>query len=162
MAYCGIDPGRDKFGIAMAEGRDGDSLLFSAIAPISRADDVLSCLGAGDLGCVSEWRIEGDRALCEFSVGAIYVGNGTGFDFFCKKLDEKDILYNIINERMTTLEGRALYWKLHPPSGLRRIIPLSLMTPGRPVDDLAAWAILKRGLVGARGASKDDVRVAGR
>jgi hypothetical protein len=146
MAYCGIDPGRDKFGLAVAGGTGGENLLFSAILPLTAIGIVSECLHSGDFGDVSEWRAENLSKLLVFDIRALFVGNGTGLDFFRRKFDESGILYNIINERMTTLEGRDLYWKLHPPSGLWKYIPLSLRTPGRPIDDLAAWAILMRGI----------------
>jgi hypothetical protein len=47
---------------------------------------------------------------------------------------------------MTTLEARNLYWRLHPQKGVWRLLPRSLLTPPRPVDDLAAWIIMRRTL----------------
>jgi hypothetical protein len=47
------------------------------------------------------------------------------------------------DEYGTTLKGRELYWKLHPPKGLWKLVPTSLRTPPRDIDDLAAWAIIK-------------------
>jgi hypothetical protein len=85
---------------------------------------------------------------CRF-VG-VYLGNGTGSGAYMRMMDERGIKYDVIDERMTTLEGRSLYWLLHPPRGVMRLIPASLRVPPRAVDDLAAWAILKRALSGDR------------
>jgi hypothetical protein len=143
---CGIDPGRDKFGIAVADGDHGEKLFFSAIAPTSELDIAVGCLFSGDFKALAVWRTENGIENCVFHVNCLYIGQGTGFAFFSRKLDEKDVNYNIIDESYTTLEGRSLYWKLHPPRGLWKLIPLPLRIPPRPVDDLAAWVILKRGI----------------
>lgn len=139
MLACGIDPGRDKFGIALTEGT---KLLFSAVVPIGFMDTALESVCTGNWEALSAWLQEG--APASGIPGLVCLGNGTGSQIFEKKLIEKSINYCMIDERMTTLEGRKLYWRLHPPKGLWRIVPLSLRTPPRPVDDLAAWAIASR------------------
>jgi hypothetical protein len=144
-ASCGIDPGRGKFGLAVADALTGESLLFSAILPASEAELAADCLLDGEFERVSRWRTDCGHDVF-FHVGGIFIGNGTGFDFFRKILDGKSVVYNIINEYLTTLEGRTLYWKIHPPRGLWRIVPRSLLTPPRSVDDMAAWAIIRRGI----------------
>jgi hypothetical protein len=146
MSFCGIDPGLDKFGLAIADDAGAGALLFSAIAPAGEFAVAVGCLLDGDFGELSKWRIEGGKGRPVFRIERVCLGNGTGLNFFSRILDENDISYNIIDESMTTLEGRALYWKLYPPRGLWRIVPLSLRIPPRPVDDLAAWAILGRAM----------------
>jgi hypothetical protein len=61
-------------------------------------------------------------------------------------MGESGIGYKLTDERMTTLEARGLYWALHPPRGMYRIIPKSLRVPPRNLDDLAAWAIIQRAI----------------
>lgn len=60
----------------------------------------------------------------------------------------------IINEHNTTLEARSLYWKIHTPGLLARLIPEGIRIPKRTLDDLAAWAIASRALKKYR-----DIRV---
>ena len=146
MTACGIDPGREKFGLAFADAATGDSLLFSAIVPAGEFDSVTECMVCGSFAPLGRWMIEKNAARYDFAACRVFVGDGTGLIFFSRKLDEKNIIYNIIDERHTTLEARKLYWRVNPPRGLWRLLPLSLRVPPRPVDDLAAWAILKRGL----------------
>jgi hypothetical protein len=142
---CGIDPGRGKFGLAVADDLTGESLLFSAVLPADEAGLAADCLLDGEFKRLYCWRTDCGRDV-SFHVNSVFVGNGTGFDFFRKILDGKSVVYNIINEYLTTLEGRALYWKIHPPRGLWRLIPRSLLIPPRSVDDMAAWAIIRRGM----------------
>ena len=77
----------------------------------------------------------------------IALGDGTGskeFYDYIKTVTSYEII--IVNERNTTLEARGLYWKLHRPGFLMRLLPESLRVPARILDDLAAWAIALRAL----------------
>ena len=71
---------------------------------------------------------------------AVVLGNGTGSEEH-KQWVEKALpgypVY-IVDEKYSTEEARALYWKLYPPHGLRRLIPLGLQTPPEPLDGYAA------------------------
>ncbi|MDR1516137.1 MAG: hypothetical protein LBS45_10615 [Synergistaceae bacterium] len=146
MTACGIDPGSEKFGLALANGPAGDRLVLSAIIPADKFEVVIGCLTAGDFKPIEGWVTEKNGEGYGFRADCLFIGDGTGSLFFSRKLEAKNIIYNIIDERHTTSEGRLLYWRLNPPRGLWKIVPLSLRVPPRPVDDLAAWAILKRGI----------------
>jgi hypothetical protein len=137
---CGLDPGREKFGLAICGGSE---LIFSAIIPVSSLDVTARCLKSGDFSEIAHLGIEGapPRGAAAISV---FLGNGTGFRLFKDELEERGVPCLVVDEAMTTLEGRALYWRLHPPRGLWRLLPLSLRVPPRAVDDMAAWAILMR------------------
>ena len=50
----------------------------------------------------------------------------------------------LVDETNSTYEARPLYFKEHPPIGIWWFVPLGLQTPGRPIDDYAAWIIGKR------------------
>jgi hypothetical protein len=137
---CAIDPGRHKIGVAFSEeGR----LLFSAIIPKSSEEVLLQSLKERKWKVLDVWKKEGDlKFLEDRTLEKILLGNGTS----------SEELYNILNviceletadEYGTTLKGRELYWKLHPPKGLWKLVPTSLRTPPRDIDDLAAWAIIK-------------------
>jgi RNase H-fold protein (predicted Holliday junction resolvase) len=139
--FCGIDPGREKFGFAAASS---ERLLFAAIIPFAELDVVLPCLSSGDTTVLTPWRTEGAPGATPFS--KIFLGGGTSHEIYERRLREKDIPCERIDERMTTLEARELYWKLHPQRGLLRFIPQSMRVPPRPIDDLAAWAIIIRAL----------------
>jgi RNase H-fold protein (predicted Holliday junction resolvase) len=139
--FCGIDPGREKFGFAAASS---ERLLFAAIIPFAGLDAVLPCLPSGETAALERWRTEGAPGVTPFS--KIFLGGGTSHEIYERRLREKGIPCERVDERMTTLEARGLYWKLHPPRGLSRLIPQSMRVPPRPLDDLAAWAIIMRAL----------------
>ena len=139
--YCGIDPGRDKFGLALAAG---ETLYLSAILATDEADFALGCIEQADWGAFASCAREGVGPPREALRARICLGNGTYHDLFAKKLQARAVSFETVDERMTTLQARTLYWRLHPPRGLWRLVPLSLRTPPRPVDDLAAWAIARR------------------
>jgi hypothetical protein len=61
-----------------------------------------------------------------------------------------------VDERETTLRARALYFADHPPRGWRRLIPLGLQLPPRPIDDYAAILIARR-FLGERAKSGKDL-----
>jgi RNase H-fold protein (predicted Holliday junction resolvase) len=140
--FCGVDPGREKFGVAV--GFCG-KLVFSAIMPYERLDSALNYLASGNPSEVAGWRKEG--VPCDFAeLGGVFLGGGTSHEEYEKRLRGRRINYALTDERMTTLEARALYWRLHPPRGLKRLIPVAWRVPPRPIDDLAAWAIMRRAL----------------
>lgn len=136
---CGIDPGRWKIGFALSE--DG-TLLFSAVVPKSREEHIRNAVHNGDWEQLSNWRTEGAlENLAGKRLEVVYVGDGTSSQEIVTLLGE-GVPVKTAEERGTTLEGRRLYWELHPPKGLWTLVPTSMRTPPRDVDDLAAWAIL--------------------
>jgi RNase H-fold protein (predicted Holliday junction resolvase) len=140
--YCGIDPGREKFGLAVG---NADILSCAAIIPFENIADAIECLLGGDAGRIASRMTEGSLG----SFGAIsvaFIGNGTGHERYADIFGESGVGYEITDEYMTTLEARNLYWRLYPARGLWRLLPRSLLTPPRPIDDLAAWIIMRRGL----------------
>ena len=138
---CGVDPGREKFGIALA---DGERLVFSAILPLEELALASACIAGGDFRPLSQRAAEGAPPEGPRALGRVLLGNGTGGEPFRRRFEQDGVAYVVVDERMTTLEAQTLYWKLHPPRGLRRLLPLSLLVPPRPLDDLAAWALLRR------------------
>lgn len=137
---CGLDPGRHKIGVAFSQ--DGE-LLFSAIIPKKDESVLLIALKDKKWDLFSPWKKEGDLALlCSMELEKIFIGNGTSSKDLCKLLKEVCEI-ELRDEYGTTLKGRELYWKLHPPRGLWKFVPTSLRTPPRDIDDLAAWAIIK-------------------
>ena len=141
----GIDPGRDKTGFAFVDF-DGN-LRASGIFETSKRDNFFADYkNFQDSNLI----IEGSSdSLKDSEVKFIALGNGTHSKEFHNYLknfshDEENII--IIDEKNTTLEARALYWKLHRPSLLTRLIPEGLRVPDRVLDDLAACIIALRAL----------------
>ena len=140
--FCGIDPGREKFGLALATERQ---LLFAAIIPFERLDVALLYLSSGSAENLAEWRTEG--TIRQEAASRLFLGNGTSHKNYERSLQDAGVLYKLVDEHMTTLGARELYWKLHPPRGVARLVPKSLRVPPRPIDDIAAWAIIRRALI---------------
>ena len=137
---CGVDPGRYKIGVAFVEG---DRLLFSAIVPKSSEEVLLQSLKEREWKLLVPWIKEGDFKFIEGkTLEKICLGNGTSSKELTELLSGICEL-EITDEYRTTLRGRELYWKLHPPRGVWKLVPTSLRIPPRDIDDLAAWAIIK-------------------
>lgn len=136
---CGIDPGRYKIGMALAE--DG-KLLFSAIIPKAEEEQLRRALAERDWQLLAQWQIEGSYEEAEGKdLEMIYVGNGTSSVEVLMLLQDNPLVESV-DEKGSTLEGRRLYWLLHPPKGLWRLIPVSMRVPPRDIDDLAAWSLI--------------------
>jgi len=129
--YLGIDPGRDKTGVALVE-ETGRILAVQVMRTRNFSDALLQFL-YDRLQVSNTW---GLRKILK----AVVLGNGTGSEEH-KQWVEKALpgypVY-IVDEKYSTEEARALYWKLYPPHGLRRLIPLGLQTPPEPLDGYAA------------------------
>ena len=129
--YLGIDPGRDKTGVALVE-ETGHILAVQVMRTRNFSDTLLQFL-YDRLQVRNTW---GLRKILK----AVVIGNGTGSEAH-KQWVEKALpgypVY-IVDEKYSTEEARALYWKLYPPHGLRRLIPLGLQTPPEPLDGYAA------------------------
>lgn len=139
----GLDPGKDKFGWAFI-APDG-SLLVSGIIPISRAEEMVDFLLAGRLEEVSSFTRENPGMIERLAApDLVLLGNGTARQGLAGILVSRKRAFTLFDESNTTLEARPLYWLLHPPKGLGRLLPESLRVPPRPIDDLAAWALVRR------------------
>ncbi|MDO5116686.1 MAG: endonuclease [Synergistaceae bacterium] len=137
---AGIDPGRWKIGFALAE--EG-KLLFSAIVPADEKEKLVKALINCDWQSLSGWRAEGSaEEAAGLRPEAIYIGSGTAAKEF---LRDFPLPHFVVDEYGSTLEAREIYWRLHRPRGIVRLLPLSLRTPPRNIDDLAAYVILLRG-----------------
>lgn len=140
MTICGIDPGREKFGLAIV--RDGE-LLLSAVVPTDELDAAASALASSALDTLSPHVCFGDPELIA-DIDAIVLGDGTASWRFADALARHGVRYETADEKNSTLEARELYWRLYPPKFPMSLIPTSLRLPPRPIDDLAAAVIAMR------------------
>ncbi len=128
----GIDPGRVKAGIAVIDGR-GD-LVYRAIAP------------------AAELRSFFEAVLGGWKIARIALGDSTASAPTLALLEailverNLDLRVEIIDERDSTLQARALYFGTYAPRGWRRLVPLSLQNPPEPFDDFAAAILARRAL----------------
>lgn len=128
-AVIGIDPGRSKAGYALLD--DSGSVIAAGVESIERLQPCLA--GLIDRG----------------PVRAIALGRGTNARSLKKTLETLGVPIHLVDEYETSRRARELYFKDHPPRGWRRLVPLGLQLPLRPIDDYAAILIARRFL--ARG-----------
>ena len=120
----GVDPGTAKAGYAVL-GADR-AVLVQGIEGLPGLLERLTAVTA------------------EFKPSALAVGRGTNAGKIIKSLAGLGLPVHQIDEYETTRFARTLYFKDHPPAGWRRLIPVSLQVPLRPVDDYAAILIALR------------------
>lgn len=130
LAVIGVDPGRSKAGYALVEA--SGSVIVAGIEPV---DDLPARLA---------------RLIALHRVGAVALGRGTNARRVRATLDPLGLPVYLVDEFETSRGARSLYFAEHPPRGWRRLVPIGMQLPGRPVDDYAAILIARRFL--ARGA----------
>ncbi len=141
----GVDPGRSKFGWALAT-EEGD-LCLSGITAVESLGAFLDGVQRERWEDLSPWGLE-DLLAPSGALTRICCGCGTGRMVFLPALATLGVPLETVPEKNTTLEARGIYWSLHKPRGFRRLLPLSMLTPPRDVDDLAAFCIVQRFLRG--------------
>ena len=130
-SVIGIDPGREKCGVAIVHKRNG--LQYVAVIPTPEL--------ATAVGELSK----------RYQTNSIVLGNGTSHRE-AKTAIESTGIYRIyvIDEAHTTEQARNRFWQENPPKGLRRLIPLGLQTPPEPVDGYVAAILAERWLAGEK------------
>lgn len=131
MNVLGVDPGRDKTGLAVVA--DDGHVHFRAIIETPQLKEKIEPL-------VSQWMIE-----------RIALGNSTSsktarvtIETLIQARGWNHVRLELVNEKNSTLEARALYFEEHPPRGWRKLIPFSSQVPPVPVDDFAAVVVARR------------------
>ncbi len=126
-----IDPGRSKCGIAVVRG-DAETVVILA-RTICEVEDLLPTLS---------------QYCSEHSPDVLVIGNGTNSKDIQRlvrtALPAFPLL--IVDERDTSLRAREKYWEVTPKRGWRRLLPSSLLDPGKPIDDFAAVVLAERAL----------------
>jgi len=124
-SVLGIDPGTRKAGFAIVVDRQSSPLTFG----VEQLPSLLPRLRT-----IVPWH----------GVRAIALGKGTHASELMRQLAIFALPIHLIDERETTLNARALYFADHPPRGWRRLLPVSMQLPPRPIDDYAAVLIARR------------------
>ena len=124
-AVLGIDPGTRKVGFALVADERS--------APLARGIEPLESLGS---------RIAALAAA--HSIVAVALGSGTNVAAVRRLVEVLGVPVHLVDEHDTTYRARALYFADHPPRGWRRLVPIGLQVPPRPIDDYAALLIARR------------------
>lgn len=130
-AVIGVDPGRSKAGYALLEL--AGAVVTAGIEPLERLPE--------RVGKLTQLR----------RVTAIALGKGTNARPVLASLEFLGLPIHLVDEYETSRKARGLYFADHPPRGWRRLVPIGLQLPDRPIDDYAAILIARRFL--ARGAA---------
>lgn len=123
---AGLDPGKDKCGIAVIDSI-GKELWREIAATVS--------LGK---------RLQELHSRYGFS--RLVMGNGTTSKkagrTAAAALPEVQLI--VVDEYRTTDAARVEYWKINKPKGWRKLLPQGLLVPPEPVDDIAAMILARR------------------
>ncbi|MGM9540365.1 pre-16S rRNA-processing nuclease YqgF [Anaerovibrio sp.] len=123
---AGLDPGRDKCGLAVVDA--GGSCLLHQVVPAAELERHLKELYSG------------------YGFRVLVMGNGTTSKKAALRVRAAlpDVELVVADEYRTTDAAREEYWRIHPPSGWRRLVPRGMLVPPEPVDDLAALILARR------------------
>lgn len=122
----GLDPGRDKCGVAVIDGKQ--KVLYHQVIDSKQAIAIIQQL------------------VRQYAVNLIVMGNGTTSKAWQQQIesDLSNVSIVTVNEANSTLEARDRYWIMYPPKRIERLIPQGLRTPPRPVDDIVAILLIER------------------
>ncbi len=121
--FIAIDPGSEKTGLAIMSF-NGDVITIKVV-PTKELAELVQIDSAG--------------------IKTLVIGNGTNSKNVIADLTSKTNLEIIVvEEKHSTEEARNLYWKMNPPTGIKRLLPEGLRVPGEPVDGYAAVVLGKR------------------
>lgn len=123
---AGLDPGRSKCGLALAD-LDQSLLLAAAVLPPQ------ACLER-----LQQWQRQG--------LERVVLGNGTCSRLWQDHLEALGLGVLLVDEWGTSLAARQRYWTLYPARGCRRLLPRGLRLPPRDIDDVVAQLLLERQL----------------
>lgn len=134
MLVLGVDPGREKCGLAVVDKSRG-VLWHEIVAAPELAAAVQTLVG-------------------RYSPDQVVMGNGTAHKRARESLQRQcpAVAVTFVDEYRTTDAARQRYWRDNPPSGWRRLWPLSMQVPSEPVDDYAAIIIAERYLTTLAGS----------
>lgn len=122
--FMGIDPGRDKCGLAVLNS--AGEIKFQRVVPTEELDSVIKSLAA------------------EFAIEKVILGDGTTHKAAAQKIEAAGLTFQLVDEKHTTEEARREYWKKNPPRGWRKLLPTSMQVPPEPVDAIVAEILVKR------------------
>ena len=122
--YMGIDPGRDKCGVAVLNS--AGEIKYQQVVPTEELDSVIKNLAT------------------EFEIQSVILGDGTTHKAAAQKVSAAGLSFQLVDEKHTTEEARREYWKKNTPKGWRKLLPTSMQVPPEPVDAIVAEILVRR------------------
>ena len=122
--YMGIDPGRDKCGVAVLTA--AGEIKFQRVVPTEELAGVIKNLAA------------------ELKIISVILGDGTTHKAAAQKISAAGLKFQLVDEKHTTEEARREFWKKNPPRGWRKFLPTSMQVPPEPVDAIVAEILVRR------------------
>ena len=128
-----IDPGREKCGLAVVSLNGG--VLHQAVIPVTEIGPLV------------------EKLSLTYQTATVILGNGTAHRdieqaLTTVALGDKPLTLVLVDEKHSTEQARIRYWQLHPPKGLRRLLPVTMQLPPVPIDDYVAIILAERYLNG--------------
>ena len=125
-ALLGFDPGRAKCGLAVV-GLD-KILHYHQVVVVADVPQTIQSLREN------------------YPISGIVMGDQTGSKQWKQKLLAlPDALrISLVDERYSSLEARDRYWQMYPPKALGKLVPQSLRSIPRPIDDIVAILLVER------------------
>lgn len=125
-ALLGFDPGKDKCGLAVV-GLDG-ALHYHEVVAVAKVPSTVKQLRE------------------RYPVSGIVLGDQTGSKRWREEMEKLPNAprVTLVDERYSSLEARDRYWKMYPPEGLAKLLPQSLRSIPRPIDDIVAILLVER------------------
>ena len=123
MNIIGIDPGRDKCGVAVLNF--SGEIKFQKVIETENLQQTLAELTKN------------------FEIKLAILGNGTTSKS-AEKILQNFLPVKVVDEKSTTELARKLYWQKNPPQGWRKFLPVSMQVPPEPVDGIVAEILVKR------------------
>lgn len=129
VAVIGLDPGRNL-----------------GVAQLTAAGDIvhLHVLPGGG----AQLQAELTAGTLAWPDAPIALGDGTGHQEISAILTAHDYTFTLIDEKNSSREARELYFRLHPPRGLLRLVPRGMLSGPALIDSYAAAIIAQRYLAG--------------
>ncbi|MEO0771357.1 MAG: pre-16S rRNA-processing nuclease YqgF [Cyanobacteria bacterium J06649_4] len=122
----GFDPGKDKCGLAVV-GLDR-MLHYHEVVAVNAINSTIQTLRQ------------------KYSISSIVMGDQTGSKRWKQELAclPNAPRITLVDERYSSLEARDRYWQMYPPTGIGKLLPQSLRSIPRPIDDIVAILLVER------------------
>ncbi|MCL4517098.1 MAG: hypothetical protein M1379_16165 [Firmicutes bacterium] len=145
-----VDPGSDKCGIAVVDAAEGAAggVANGAVVGGNQRTILKEVIPAGEALSRVQSLVE------KYPIRTIVVGDRTGGKAFARELEHAGFIAGdcpvvLVDEHLSSQEGRRRYLKDHPGRGLARLLPDSLRVPAEPFDDYVAEILAERYLHGS-------------